>query len=62
MMDIYNSNKDFKGYVDRYSKKYVEGKSIPVEEALKHEQVRLVAEQYRGEEREVHEQDIANII
>ena len=50
MQDLYNRNADFKGYVDRYCKKYVEGRSISVEEALEHEQVRLVAQQYREQE------------
>lgn len=51
MQDLYNSNADFKRYVDRHSKKHSEGKSISVEEALEHEVVRLVAEQYREEEK-----------
>lgn len=50
MQNFYDTNKDFRDYVDRYCKNYSEGKSITVEEALEHEQVRLVAEQYREEE------------
>ena len=50
MNDLYNRNADFRGYVDRYCKNYVEGRSITVEEALKHEMVRLVAEYYREQE------------
>lgn len=44
MKNLYQTNKDFKDYVDRYSKKYVEGRSIPVEEALEHAMVRNYAE------------------
>lgn len=47
MMDFYNKNKDFKLYVNLYAKKYNEGKSISVNEALEHELVKQVAEQYR---------------
>ena len=47
MMDFYNKNKDFKLYVNLYAKKYNEGKSISVNEALEHEIVKQVAEQYR---------------
>lgn len=47
LKDFYNTNSDFRGYVDRYSKKYVEGRSITVEEALQHAQVKEVAEYYR---------------
>ena len=50
MQDFYNTNKDFRDYVDRYSRKYMEGKSIPVEDALEHAVVRQVAEQYREQE------------
>lgn len=31
--------KDFSDYVDRYTKNYNEGRSITLEEALKHQQV-----------------------
>ena len=47
MQDFYNTNKDFRDYVDRYSRKYMEGRSITVDEALEHAVVRQVAEQYR---------------
>ena len=50
MMDFYNKNSDFKRYVNRYTKKYNEGKSISVNEALEHEIVKQVAEQYREKE------------
>ena len=52
MREFYGSNKDFRDYVDRYCKNYVEGRSITVEEALEHEQIRLVAEQYREVEQD----------
>ena len=52
MRAFYESNKDFRDYVDRYCKNYVEGRSITVEEALEHEQVRLVAVYYREVEEE----------
>ena len=44
---LYDENKDFKLYVNLYAKKYNEGKSISVNEALEHEIVKQVAEQYR---------------
>lgn len=50
MRDFYNTNKDFRDYVDRYCKNYVEGRSITVEEALEHAVVRQVVEQYREQE------------
>ena len=43
---LYNENKDFHEYVDRYSAHYEIGKSISVEEALTHLIVRNVAEEY----------------
>lgn len=46
MMDLYNSNDDFKRYVDRYCKTY----GLTVEEALEHELVKQVAAQYREKE------------
>ena len=50
MMDFYNKNSDFKRYVNLYSKKYNEGKSISVNEALEHALVKQVAEHYREKE------------
>ena len=50
MNDLYNRNADFRGYVDRYCKNYVEGVSIPKEEAFKHELIKLMAEKYLEEE------------
>lgn len=47
MKEFYESNKDFRDYVDRYCK----GK-FTVEEALRHIQVRLVAAYYREVEEE----------
>ena len=46
MMEFYNHNEDFKMYVDRYCNQY----GLTVEEALEHEIVKSVAEQYREEE------------
>ncbi len=51
MKDLYNRNSEFRGYVDRYCKKYMEGKSITIEQALEHKIVRDVAEQYREMEK-----------
>ena len=42
MMDFYNSNKDFKEYVDKYCKK----NGISVEDAIKHKLIEEVAKQY----------------
>ena len=41
MTELYESNPDFRAYVDRYCRCY----RISVEEALTHELVRLYAEQ-----------------
>ena len=46
MMEFYNHNEDFKMYVDRYCNQY----GLTVDEALEHELVKQVAEQYREEE------------
>lgn len=43
MMEFYNHNEDFKMYVDRYCKQY----GLKVDDALEHELVKQVAEQYR---------------
>lgn len=53
MNEFYNTNADFKRYVDDYAAKHSEGKSISVEEALQHELVKQVAAQYREEETRV---------
>ena len=50
LKEFYNRNADFKRYVDCYTKKYNEGKSISVDEALEHEIVKSVAAQYREKE------------
>lgn len=44
--DFYNSNIDFRGYVDRFCKTY----DLSVDEALQHSTVREVAEYYREKE------------
>ena len=46
MMEFYNHNEDFKMYVDRYCNQY----GLTVDEALEHEIVNQVAEQYREKE------------
>ena len=43
MRDFYNTNKDFREYVDRYRR----NKDVTVEEVLSYKQTQLVAEQYR---------------
>lgn len=43
---LYQENQEFRQYVDKYSKYYNEGKSIHVEEALKHKLVEQVADMY----------------
>lgn len=45
MQEFYNNDPDFKRYVDRHCKTY----GLTVEEALKHEIVRLVYEYYKGD-------------
>ena len=50
LKEFYNRNEDFRKYVNSYAKKYNEGKSISVDEALEHEIVKRVAEQYREKE------------
>ena len=40
MQDLYNTNKDFKAYVDRYCNNSHEGKGCRLEEALEHELVK----------------------
>ena len=39
MKALYEQNKDFHAYVDRYCKNHSEGRIITVEEALKHKLV-----------------------
>ena len=46
MYDFYYRNADFKTYVDRYCKQY----GLTVDEALEHEIVKSVAEQYKESE------------
>lgn len=43
MKNFYESNKDFRDYVDRYMR----NKDVTVEEVLGYKQTRLVAEQYK---------------
>lgn len=58
MNEFYNSNADFKRYIDRYCKTH----GLTVEEALEHELVRQAAAQYREKEEAEVEQSIADII
>ena len=50
MKNFYESNSDFREYVDRYSRNYYKGECIPVDEALQHAQVREAAKYYREKE------------
>lgn len=50
---LYYSNPDFRRYVDGYCKKYVEGKSIPVDVALTHAMVKSYAEWLQEEMKNV---------
>lgn len=51
LKELYDTDSDFRGYVDRYCKSYNSRKDITVEEALTHAMVRNYVEQ-RGEENE----------
>ena len=51
MREFYDRNADFKRYVDRYCKQY----GLTVDEALEHEIVKSVAEQYREKEESIVE-------
>lgn len=46
MDELYNSNKDFRDYVDRYCKAY----RCTKEEAFEHVLVQMVGKQYREKE------------
>lgn len=43
LKEMYETNADFRGYVDRYCQNYVEGRKITVEEALKHQLIKNYA-------------------
>ena len=45
--EFYNSNDDFRNYVDLYSAHYTQGLSISIDEALSHEIVRQVYKRYK---------------
>ena len=45
--EFYNSNADFRNYVDLYSAHYTQGLSISIDDALSHEIVRQVYDQYK---------------
>lgn len=52
MQNLYNTNKDFRDYVNSYCKNHSEGMSITVEEALKHKLVQEYGKVYREEREE----------
>ena len=52
MKNLYINHKDFKTYVDKYCKNYIEGRSITVEEALEHKIVKEYGELCREKEKE----------
>jgi len=43
---LYQNNIEFRQYVDKYAEHYMDTKPIPVEEALKHNLVKEVADMY----------------
>lgn len=45
LTELYETNADFRRYVDHYCQNYVEGRKITVEEALTHAMVRQYAEE-----------------
>ncbi len=47
LMELYNQNKDFNRYVDHYCANYIEGASVPLEDALCHAIVYEVAKEYK---------------
>lgn len=57
MQDLYNSNKDFKRYVDRHCQHYNEGRSISLEEALEHKLVREYGEMCRERENDLEQEN-----
>ena len=46
LKEVYETNENFKAYVNHYARFFSEGKSITVEEALTHKIVGEVAAQY----------------
>lgn len=57
MAELYETDADLKRYVDRYCKKYSEGRSIPLDAALKHRIVIEAAMQYIDENENGGEQN-----
>lgn len=55
--EFYNSNADFRNYVDLYSAHYTQGMSISIEEALSHEIVRQVYKRYK----EIEEENVGTV-
>lgn len=45
---LYQTNNDFKTYVDKYAEHHMDAKPIFVEEALKHNLVKEVADMYNS--------------
>ena len=44
--DLYENNKEFRDYLDRYVKKYSNGKPIDIKDAFEHIIVKNVAREY----------------
>ena len=55
--EFYNSNADFRNYVDLYSAHYTQGLSISIDEALSHEIVRQVYKRYK----EIEEENVGTV-
>lgn len=49
-------DKDFQDYLERYSRNYNEGKSIPIEEAKEHAIVKLYANYLKEKENIIYEE------
>lgn len=55
--EFYNSNADFRNYVDLYSAHYTQGLSVSIDEALSHEIVRQVYKRYK----EIEEENVGKV-
>lgn len=54
--ELYNTNDDFRRYVDRCANKYSEGKPISVEELLEHKLVQAAGDMYEEQSHRVKAQ------
>ena len=54
MKKLYQTNKDFKDYVDRYMR----NRDVTLEEVLSYKQTQLVGEMYKEQEEEMHQKGI----